>query len=64
MNTHLPIFISEQQLTKRYAISRSTVNRWRRHPTMKFPQPKKFGPNTIRYCIAELEYWFSKREDA
>lgn len=58
------LYITERQLIERYAISRSTVNRWRRATTMNFPQPKRFGPNTIRFCITELEYWFSNRGDA
>jgi len=58
------LYITEHQLIERYSISRSTVNRWRRTPAMKFPQPKKFGPNTIRFSLAELERWFSSRRDA
>jgi prophage regulatory protein len=52
----MKIYLNVKQAAARYGEDPSTV--WRRlkaDPT--FPKPKRFGPQTLRWSIAELEAW-------
>lgn len=50
------MYLSDEQLAARYAVSRGTVWRWHRNdPT--FPRPVKLSPGCTRWKLAEVEAW-------
>lgn len=50
------MYISVQDVAKRYGVTPSTIWRWR-NERVDFPQPHRFGPQTLRWKIAELDAW-------
>lgn len=53
-------YLNVKQVAARYQEDPSTT--WRRLKTdPTFPKPKRFGPQTLRWSIAELEAWEAER---
>lgn len=50
------MFLSDEQLAARYAVSRGTVWRWYRSDP-SFPRPVKLSPGCTRWKLAEIEAW-------
>lgn len=57
------MFLSDQQIADRFAVSRVTVWRWTRSRT-SFPQPVKLSPGCSRWRLAEIERWEMERAAA
>ena len=49
-------YLSVKEVAKRYGVDPSTIWRWSRKKPA-FPDPHKFGPQTIRWKITDLEAW-------
>ena len=55
MNAHSPVtnpFLTVDQVAERYDVSAATIWRWKR--SGRFPAPRRVGPNTTRWHIADL----------
>ena len=55
-------FLSDRQVSERYAVSRATIWRWVRD--CEFPAPIKFQTGSTRWKLADLEAWEAKQEGA
>lgn len=54
------MFISDNQLAERFAVSRATIWRWERvDPT--FPSPVKLSRGCTRWRLSEIEQWEQQR---
>ena len=52
----MQIYLNVKQVAARFGVDTCTI--WRKlksDPT--FPKPKRFGPQTLRWSVAELEAW-------
>ena len=49
-------YLNVKQVAERYGVDPSTVWRWRREKP-DFPEPHKFGPQTLRWSLAALDEW-------
>lgn len=47
------MYLSVKEVAVRYEVDPSTIWRWLKKGM--FPQPKRFGPQTLRWAIADLE---------
>ena len=54
-------YLSTHEVLKRYAIGNTTLHRWRRDPSLKFPAPVQLGPRCVRFRLTELEAWEESR---
>ena len=45
--------LTDRQLASRWQVSRDTIWRWKRAGII--PSPKKVGPNSTRWTVAEIE---------
>ena len=55
MNAHSPVtnpFLTVEQVAERYGVSADSIWRWKR--SGRFPAPRRVGPNTTRWHIADL----------
>ena len=57
------MFLSDQQVADRFAVSRVTVWRWTRH-NPAFPRPVKLSPGCSRWRLADIERWEVERAAA
>lgn len=57
------MFLSDQQLADRFAVSRVTVWRWARNDAA-FPQPLKLSPGCSRWRLTDIERWEDQRAAA
>lgn len=48
-------YLRDFEVAERYGISRSSVWRWRKKG--KIPEPIKFGEDSTRWSLSELEAW-------
>ncbi len=51
-------YSSDRAVAKRYQVDRATIWRWANDPRyayLKFPKPRKFGPNTTRWDDDDLD---------
>jgi len=49
------IFLTVEQVAKRYGVSKDSIWRWRREG--EFPRPVKIGGKTTRWRLRDLEEW-------
>tara|TARA_Y100000815_G_scaffold111406_1_gene100025 strand:- start:402 stop:575 length:174 start_codon:yes stop_codon:yes gene_type:complete len=57
------MYLSDKQVSERYAVSRKTVWDWAKaDPT--FPKPVKLSPGCTRWKLDELEAWETARRAA
>jgi prophage regulatory protein len=52
-------YISDKQLSERFATSRATIWRWVH--SRDFPQPVKLSPGCTRWKISDVEDWEKTR---
>ena len=55
MNAYSPVttpFLTVEQVAERYGVSTDSIWRWKR--SGRFPAPRRVGPNTTRWHIADL----------
>ncbi len=50
-------FLKIKQVAERYDANTSTIRRWCANTEINFPKPIRFGPQTIRWRLADLEAW-------
>lgn len=54
------MFLTDQQVAQRYAVSRATIWRWGKvDPT--FPKAVSLSPGCVRWRVSDLEGWESAR---
>lgn len=53
-------FLSDDQIAKRYGVTRQTVWRWSANDP-NFPKPIKLSPGCTRWKLSGLEAWESGR---
>lgn len=46
-------YLSVKEVAARYGVDPSTIWRWLKKGL--FPEPKRFGPQTLRWAISDLE---------
>ncbi len=46
-------YLNVKEVADRYGVDTSTIWRWRKRG--QFPEPKRFGPQTLRWNVAELQ---------
>lgn len=51
------MFLSIKQVAARYGIDPCTVWRWRKDANKNFPEPHRFGPQTLRWKLSDIETW-------
>ena len=56
------MFLSDQQVADRFAVSRVTVWRWAR--AAAFPHPVKLSPGCSRWRLTDIERWEVERGGA
>ena len=57
------MFLSDQQIAKRYGVNRVTVWRWRKtDPT--FPTPVRLSPQCTRWRLSDIEAWEERKASA
>lgn len=52
------LYLSVEQVSDRYNVSKDTIWRWRREGD--FPKPIKLGGKTSRWRLSEIEAWESQ----
>lgn len=52
----MQVYLNVKQVAARYGVNTCTVWRWRKGKP-DFPQPHRFGPQTLRWKAADLEGW-------
>jgi prophage regulatory protein len=57
------VYLSDQQLSARYGVHRSTPWRWAKADP-DFPKPVKLGPQCSRWKLSEIEAWEQARTNA
>lgn len=50
-------FLNVKEVAERYGVDACTVWRWRKDTKKHFPAPHRFGPQTLRWKIADLDAW-------
>jgi prophage regulatory protein len=58
--TNHKLYLSDKDLSERYAVTRITVWRWAREGTL--PKPIKLSVNTTRWRLSDLESFEATRE--
>ena len=53
------LYLSDQQIAQRYAVSRGSIWRWVREGA--FPKPVKLGPGCTRWQLSAVQDWEVKR---
>ena len=61
--TEVSIFLSDDQIAKRYGVTRQTVWRWAANDP-NFPKPIKLSAGCTRWKLADLQAWESGKEAA
>ncbi|MFM5469167.1 helix-turn-helix transcriptional regulator [Aeromonas sp. R1-2] len=56
--------ISTTAAAERLGVSRSTIERLRRNPAVKFPRPIYIAPNSVRFDSDELDQYIDSRRNA
>jgi len=59
-SSKIPLFLSDEQLAKRYGVSRSTIWRWLRKGD--FPSPVKLGPGCTRWPLDDVQAWEAEKQ--
>ena len=54
-------YISKKQVARILGVSTSSVIRWVK--TNNLPKPIKFGSNTLKWDITEIEKWIEERKN-
>lgn len=54
-------YISKKQVARILGVSTSSVIRWVK--TNNLPKPFKFGSNTLKWDITEIEKWIEERKN-
>lgn len=54
------LYLSVEQLARRFGMSKDTIWRWKRNHSQDFPRPVKLCGNTTRWRLADIEEWESK----
>ncbi len=54
-------YVNIKQVAERYGVDTSTVWRWRKAKP-EFPQPHRFGPQTLRWSLADLDTYDASLE--
>jgi predicted DNA-binding transcriptional regulator AlpA len=49
------MYLSVKDVAVRYNVNPSTIWRWLKNGHL--PEPKRFGPQTLRWAIPDLEVW-------
>lgn len=55
------VYLTNQQVRKRYQIGNTTLYRWIGDEQTAFPKPHHLGPRCARWLQSELEAWESQR---
>ncbi len=55
------VYLTNQQVRKRYQIGNTTLYRWINDEQTHFPKPHQLGPRCVRWLQSELEAWESQR---
>lgn len=50
-------FLCVKQVAARYGVDPGTIWRWRKYGNKGFPDAHRFGPQTLRWKLADLEAW-------
>ncbi|HCL64475.1 MAG: DNA-binding protein [Rhizobium sp.] len=53
-------YLSLRNICERYSVTRMTVHRWIKHPTMGFPAPMVINSRSY-FLAAEIEAWERRR---
>lgn len=53
------LYLSVDQVAKRFEVSKDSIWRWRRNGD--FPKPVKLGGSTTRWRLADIEEWEGHR---
>lgn len=58
----IAIYVSDQQIARRFGVHRSTPWRWcKTDPT--FPQPIVLSPGCTRWRLSDIEAWEQRRAE-
>lgn len=53
----MKLYLNVKEVSERYGVDTCTVWRWRKDANRGFPEPHRFGPQTLRWKIADLDAW-------
>lgn len=56
-------YLNVKQVAARFSVDSCTIWRWRKQK-LDFPAPHRFGPQTLRWKLADLEAWETAQADA
>lgn len=59
--TSIVVYLTNQQVRKRYQIGNTTLYRWINDEQTHFPKPHQLGPRCVRWLQSELEAWESQQ---
>ena len=64
MKTTPTRYLTRRQLLTHYGIGNTTLYRWIKDSSVRFPTPVQFGPRCVRWKLSDLKAWELSREEA